>query len=184
MNLQMTQAERSLGLQWVAVTILGWVIGFFVCEALNEFVRTTFVDGLIIGSAVGIAQWLVLRRRFAPIGWWVVFSIVGFGVGKAIADAATPGIAATVGYGLSGAVIGVSVGIAQWLVLQRHLPRAGWWVPANVAAWAVGWTVISFAEDAVGWPILTVYVVGTIGAAVAGIITGIALVWLSRPRRA
>jgi hypothetical protein len=184
MNLRLTPAERSLGLQWVAAMIVGWIIGFYLCEAFKAFVSTYFVDGLIIGSAVGIAQWLVLRGRFAPIGWWVVLSIVGFGVGKGVADASTAGLSGVAGYGLAGAMIGLSVGIFQWLVLQRRVSGAAWWVPANVVAWAVGWIPVSAAEAGEDWPILQVYGVGAIGAALAGIITGYALVSLSRSRPA
>jgi hypothetical protein len=184
MNLQMTRAERSLGLQWAAATIVGWIIGFYLCEAFKAFVSTYFVDGLIIGSAVGIAQWLVVRRRFAPIGWWVLLSIVGFGVGKGVADASTAGLSGVAGYGLAGGLIGLSVGIFQWLVLQRRVSGAAWWVPANVVAWAMGWIPISAAEAAEDWPILQVYGVGAIGAAVAGIITGFTLLSLSRSRAA
>ena len=184
MNLHMTQAERRLVLQWVAAAVVGWVIGFYLCEAFKTFVSTVFVDGVIIGSALGIAQGLVVRRRFAPIGWWVLLSIVGFGVGKGLPDAANAGLSGVVGYGLTGAVIGLSVGIAQWFVLQRRVPQPAWWVPANVVAWALGWAIIGSAEAAIGWPSLQVYVVGAIGAAVAGLITGLTLVSLSRSRPA
>ena len=182
MKLRLTQTERRLGLPWVIANIVGWVIGFFVCEAVNTFLATFFVDGLIIGASVGIAQWLVLRRRIAPIGWWVVASIVGYGVGKAVGEASVQGIPTVAGLGLIGALIGAFVGIAQWLVLRRHVSLAGWWVLANIAAWALGWSIIGFVEDSAGWPILMVYSVGALGAAVAGTITGIALIWLSRPR--
>lgn len=182
MNLRLTRSERSLGLLWTTANIVGWVIGFYVCEALKTFLTTFLVDGLVIGASVGIAQWLVLRRRIASIRWWVLVSIVGFGVGNAIGEASLQGIPAVVGHGLSGAMIGVSIGAAQWLVLRRHVPRARWWVPANVLAWVLGWSIISLVEESMVWPILVVYIAGAIGAAVAGAITGMALIWLSRPR--
>jgi hypothetical protein len=184
MRLRLTPTEQRLALQWVTATIVGWVIGFVVCEAVKSFVATLFVDGLVIGASVGIAQWLVLRRRFSPAGWWVLVSIIGFGVGKAIGEIVVVGVPAVVGHGLSGALIGVSVGIAQWFVLRGHVARAGWWVPANILAWTVGWSIIGLVEEAGGLPTLMVYVVGAIGAAIAGTITGIALIWLSRPRLA
>lgn len=37
-------------------------------------------------------------------------------------------------YGSSGAVIG----IAQWLVLRRELPRAGWWIVVNAIGYGIG----------------------------------------------
>ncbi len=176
---QFTAAERNLGLQWVVAVVAGWAIGFFLCEALEQFLTTFFIDGLVIGSAMGIAQGLVLRRRIAPILLWVVASIIGFAIGKFVADAvgpALPEVAATV---VSGAIIGLSAGIAQSLVFLNRFSRAWWWVAANVVAWAVGWSLISLADGS-DMSIAMAYVVGAAGAAVIGVITGIALLGLVR----
>jgi hypothetical protein len=187
MKLPSTQAERYLAIQWVVATIVGWGIGFFVCEGLKPFfydITHLGGDGLIIGASIGIAQGLVVRRRIAPMGWWVLATGVGFGLGKLIGESVAQGMPAAVGHGLSGALIGASVGLAQWLVLRSHNARPEAWVVANVAAWAVGWSVISLVEEAEGLSTLVVYLIGGAGAAAAGIITGIALVWLSRARAA
>jgi hypothetical protein len=29
------------------------------------------------------------------------------------------------------------IGLAQWLVLRKRVPRAGWWILANVLGWGV-----------------------------------------------
>ena len=120
----------------------------------------------------------------APVRWWVVASIVGFGVGRLLGDAAAQGVSASLGYALSGAILGVSVGLAQWLILRRHAAQAGWWVPACGLAWAVGWSIIGLVEEAAGLPTLTVYVVTSVGAAVVATITGTVLIWLLRTRQA
>jgi hypothetical protein len=187
MKVQLTQAERNLGLLWVVATTVGWGIGFFVCEALKPFfydITHLGGDGLIIGVAIGIAQWLVLRRRIASVGWWWFITSLGFGVGKAAGEAIVQGMPAVIGHALTGAVIGLSVGIAQWLVLRRHVHATEWWLAATIVAWGVGWSLISMVEDAAGLSTLMIYLVGGIGAALAGTITGITLVWLSRPRLA
>ena len=185
MNLTSTSGERNLGIQWVVATVVGWGIGFFLCEALNAFLASfTHSDGLVIGTAVGVAQGLVLRRRIAPMGWWVLTSAIGFGVGKALGEAVGQGMPAVLGHGLAGAIIGAVVGVAQWLVLRGRVARAEWWVVANVVAWAIGWSVISLVEHAEGTSTLVVYLVGGAGAAMAGIVTGIALIALSRTRPA
>jgi hypothetical protein len=176
---QFTAAERNVGLQWVVAVVAGWAIGFLLCEALEQVLTTFFVDGLVIGSAMGIAQGLVLRRRIAPLVPWVLASVVGFGIGKFAADAvgpALPSMAATV---VSGAVIGLSAGIAQSLVLLNKVSGAWWWVLANVAAWAAGWSLISLADDS-DMSIAMVYVIGAAGAALIGVITGISLLALLR----
>jgi len=177
---QVTTSERSLGLQWVVANVVGWLIGFAACEWLQSFLSTVFVDGLVIGSAVGISQWLVLRRRIPSTGWWIVLTIVSFGVGKALAVALLPDAATLPADVLTGAIIGAVVGIAQWLVLRRSVSSAAWWVPATAAAWAVGWSAIGAAEGATDRSTLTQYLVGGVGAAAAGLITAIALIWLLR----
>jgi hypothetical protein len=184
MKLPSTQAERNLAIQWVVATIVGWGIGFFVCEGLKPIlydITHLGGDGLIIGASIGIAQGLVLRR-IAPMGWWVLVSALGFGVGKFLGEAVAQGLAGVVGSALTGAIIGAAVGDAQWLVLRGKVAGARWWVAANIAGWAIGWSLISLVEEAEGVSTVLVYLIGGVGAAAAGIVTAIALVGLSRTR--
>jgi hypothetical protein len=180
----LTAGEWALGLWWVLATTVGWVVGFTICEALKDFVESFRSDGAVIGISVGILQWLVLRRHFNRAGWWVLASITGFAVGKALGDALAQADLGAVGLALSGAAIGTSLGIAQWVVLRRHVEQAAWWVLASVAAWAVGWSIIGVVGEAAGGPTGMAYLIGATGAAAAGIITGVALVRLLRQRRA
>jgi hypothetical protein len=190
-KVQPTQAERNLALLWVAATTVGWGIGFFVCELLTGFLAQFAHlggDGLVIGVGIGIAQGIVLRRRISFrisfLGWWWVVSSLGFGAGKVLGEAAAQAMPAAVGHLLTGAIIGAAVGAAQWLLLFGNARAAAWWVVASIVGWAVGWSLISLAEDAAGLSTLMIYLVGGIGAALAGTITGITLIWLSRPRLA
>jgi hypothetical protein len=191
MKLQLTEAERNLAVLWVVATTVGWGIGFFVCELLTGFLALFAHlggDGLVIGAGIGIAQGIVLRRRisfrFSFMGWWWLVSSLGFGAGKVLGEAAAQAIPAAVGHLLTGAIIGAAVGAAQWLLLFGNVRAAAWWVVASIVGWAVGWSLISLAEDAAGLSTLMVYVVGGIGAALAGIVTGANLIWQSRPRPA
>lgn len=179
-----TRVEWAFGLWWVFATALGWVVGFAVCEALKDFVESFNADGVVIGVAVGILQWLVLRRRINRAGWWILASIIGFAVGKFGGDAIAQAVSGPVGFGLSGAAIGASLGMAQWVVLRRHVAQAGWWVLASALAWAVGWAIINAVDEAASGPTGTAYLIGATGAAAAGVITGVSLIWLFRLRRA
>ena len=187
MKLQLTEPERNLALLWVAATTVGWAIGFFVCEQLTGFFAQFAHlggDGLVIGAGIGIAQGIVLRRRISHKGWWWLVSSLGFGAGKVLGEAATQAMPTAVGHLLTGAIIGLAVGAAQWLLLRRHVRASESWIVANVVGWAVGWSLISLAEDAAGLSTLMVYIVGGMGAALAGIVTGATLIWQSRPRPA
>jgi hypothetical protein len=34
-------------------------------------------------------------------------------------------------------VLGLSIGAGQWLLLRQRLPRASWWIGANVVGWGL-----------------------------------------------
>ena len=116
------------------------------------------------GILIGVLQWLVLRRHVTRAGRWVLaslgaaasFGVVVFGVGVVNADLGWVG----------GGYIGTVVGVLQWLVLRRQVPRAGWWVLAST----VGWVVAIPVGDIAGPP----------GWAVYGAFTGTTLIWLLR----
>jgi Na+/citrate or Na+/malate symporter len=182
MTLTLSGAERDLGLRWVLATMIGWLVGFAVCEVIQGFLSTLFVDGLVIGTAVGIAQGLVLRPWIGSMTRFVVATIVGFGVGRAIGDLVSGSAPAVVHVVITALLIGGCVGVAQWLVLKSRASGSISWLPATIVAWVVGWIVIGFVEEAEATPIVLVYVASAIGAGAAGIISGAALVSLSRRR--
>lgn len=75
---------------------------------------------------------------------WALATMVGYGVGTLavlpfavqLAYAAQP--AWLVG-AVGGAVLGIAIGGAQWLVLRRHgLAAGGWWVLASLVGAAIG----------------------------------------------
>ena len=181
---QMTRADWGVIFWWVVATAAGWLVGFAVCEAFSAFLKSLSSDGLIIGTGVGIAQGLVLRRQLNGAGWWVLVTIVGFGIGKVEGDSLAQAVGGPVGSGLGGAAIGFTVGLAQWVVLRRVVAAAGWWILASAVGWAVGWVIIGAVADAGDPPPTSAYVIGAVGAAVAGAITGATLVWLLRTRAA
>ena len=84
-------------------------------------------------------------------------------------------------------MVGAAVGIAQWFVLRGQVFRAGWWVLASAAGFAVGGAVIraasEFESSLRGFSYLPhpVYVAGfVLGLALYGAITGVVMVWLLR----
>jgi hypothetical protein len=178
------RADWSLALRWVVATSVGWVIGFAICEALNatlDFLAHPPTDGAVIGIAIGIGQWLALDHRINRSRWWILASIVGFGVGKEVGDLVAQAGSGAVGSGLAGLALGTSLGSAQWLVLRRYVEAARWWIVASAIAWAIGWSIIaSVGTEAAGGSISMAFVIGAIGAGVAGGITAAALVWLGR----
>ena len=95
-----------LWLRWVLASVVGWGVGGVVLGPVFSVVEPAFgllvggaAVGAIGGAALGVLQWLVLRRQLARAGWWIVASTIGWAVGGAA-------------FGLVG---GALAGFLQWL---------------------------------------------------------------------
>ena len=177
-------------LRWIWANVLGEIVGFGAAGALIAALGVSVdeasgaaglllaaamvvVAGVVEGSAVGYAQWRMLRALLPALsrGAWIAASVAGgtlaWGAGMAIGTFAADrmGAAATttaetaaaepplwlmlVGSAVIGIVAGALLSAAQWLVLRRVTGGAGWWVPAHGAGWAVGMVVAIAAIDPV-----------------------------------
>ncbi len=165
MTIGRAQVGWRFWLQWVLATAVGWAVG-------------TTAGGALVGTVVGVAQWLVLRRRVARAGWWVLATAVGWLVGMAVCGFVDEVLDWTVWY-VSGAAGGVVVGVAQWLVLRRRVARAGWWVLPTVASGVVVWFGLLMAFEINVF--LSVVVLEAVFGALYGAITGVVLVCLLQP---
>lgn len=160
--------------------------------------------GTLEGAIVGFAQWRVLRQPFPSIRAraWVLATALGSLLAWTLgmipstvlslgADADAPASAeppALLFFGLAallGLALGPFLGVPQWLILRRAVPRAGLWVSANMLAWAVGMPLVFLGASNVptGWPLagiaaLVLATAATAGAAV-GAVHGLVLVRLA-----
>ncbi len=150
-----TTLDWAVWVQWVLATTAGWVLGLVLGGELG------------VGAFIGLTQWLVLRRYFANTGWWVLASGVGWLAGWAIV---APGLILPPDGGLlasiiAGAIFGITMGVAQWMVLRRWVKLAGMWILISIPGWTIG----------------LIGLLGTILAgAVAGAVTGFAFDFLLR----
>jgi hypothetical protein len=174
---------------WLAVVLLG-----------------TVVAGGFEGAVVGYAQWRVLRVPLPELAarLWVVATVVGALVAWTLGmlpttlmdmggeAGAEPAIGAAVQLLLAaalGLLAGPVLGVPQWLVLRRFVPRASWWIVANAVAWAAGMPVIFVAAGSLPAEPTTATIVATVLAAcaaagaVVGAVHGVWLVALLRFRR-
>ncbi|OZG72617.1 hypothetical protein BTA51_13895 [Hahella sp. CCB-MM4] len=142
----------------VAHTIAGGVGGFL--SGVLGLIGLNTPGGVgnwsVFGVAIGIAQWIVLKRynNFGP--FWAVASALGWSVWSIFQAAQAPGY-------LGWSAVGFAVGILQWVVLRRERNRAYFWVPANVIAWLVAGTLgfaIGMGLLSAQAPFSTAWVVG------------------------
>jgi hypothetical protein len=132
---------------WALTTAVGLALAaalFFPIDAATDGPVHKGLAGVAVGLGLGVGQWLFIRRLFDGAGWWIVATLIGFGVaGFALGVGTTDELARR---GLTsevvGFVLGAAAGVAQWVVLRRVSRRAVWWLPASTAAFGLGWFVM------------------------------------------
>ncbi len=141
--------------------------------------------GVAIGLGLGFPQWLVLRRYLRNAGWWLVATGLGFALGGILLGfGTTPELARR---GLSsesvGVVLGASASVLQWLVLRPQVEGAGLWIPANTAAFGLGWWVNWSIDFGLAYESLLSIIVGLLVLVIPYlVISGLAMTWLLRKR--
>jgi len=189
----------NLWLQWLLINIFGFAIATVVSMSLTQVTfGAVFLAGAIVGAIVGTAQESILGSKLSNWGGqWIVLTTVGGGIGwlagamgsasvssvLPLPEAGRVGAYAT----LTGACIGMIVGLFQVIALRQKSAKAGWWIPASIlgraAGWLVGFLIVSLNIYPLGFaePDWTNFVfVGASGGSVYGSITGFALIWLLR----
>jgi len=117
---------------WIAATTLGWSLGLIGDGALYRMAYGALgvsaiglgtLMAALAGGAMGLPQWLVLRRRVHHAAWWIPASVLGWGVvGWGQAALPHPMGIPTVGILL---VPGIATGVALWLLLNQLPQREG-----------------------------------------------------------
>jgi hypothetical protein len=152
--------------------------------------------GAVIGIVIGTAQSLALPRAVASRRAWILATLAGAAagfteaslIGESLGNLIPPTTNATIGGAViqmtSGAIVGLGMGCAQWLVLRRPLSVERWWIVASAAGAALGYGAALGALEVLEVPILKANLMPSFGA-MLGLFLGIAesLVLRSRPLR-
>lgn len=96
--------------RWVVAGTTGWALGWLIILFVIPS-DLEIIQGLVVGLAMGIAGWLVLRREVHWAGWWIILSVVGW----------TTGLALLPGFLSTGSTAGALTGIALELLLRDPL---------------------------------------------------------------
>ncbi len=184
------RAQWKLWLYWLGANLLGWTVGQVFYQSLGRFWGRwplSLIVGaaalLLMGLTLGALQALVLFHRVLGVYAWIVATGFGLLLGSLAGiyflllylNAPAPfdwsGLA-------QGALLGLVLGAAQWLVLRRSIERASWWVAANTVAWSLGFLAASLLSGGPGSAASALSI--AIPGAVSGALTGVALMWLLR----
>jgi hypothetical protein len=197
---------------WLLATIVGTIVavgivvlGSAIASNLSPMntVVMLHIIGVLEGVVLGFTQWLVLRRYIKHIGWWVLATGIGsliawlisvkfivvlalLSFNSTMTETTTVALRQAV-FGM-GAWVGAVLGIAQWLVLRSHVHNGLGWVVTNSLAWGLGLLVSFMGVTGVKPGEFTIetavvhIVTGAATGTIVGAVTGIALVWLLKPR--
>ena len=199
----------GLGLSLAAdVLIISRVASAQTVLASTASILLMTASGAIEGAIVGLLQWSVLRRAFPGVARraWVLATILGamiawflgslpstlmdMGAQETGTAAQEPAQATVLLLAAAmGLFLGAVLGLPQRRVLQRVVPGAWLWVPANCVAWALGLPVVFAAVDlaygsgsAAASVAILVLALALTGA-IVGAVHGLALVKLARQDR-
>lgn len=170
-------------LSW-ALAFLGFPLGGLLANLSLGPVSTPLrglLAGLITGAVLGAVQWWVLRSHWPLSAWWIVATSVGLAVGLA----AGIGLAGTETAGnallLRALITGLSLGLAQWMVLQAVVPNAWLWAVVVALAWPLGWWITrSVGVDlSQHWSVF-----GSTGAWAFQLATGLVILFLTQSAQA
>ena len=132
---------------WAIISqIVSIVGGSIVVEGesrITEDLIGVYVLVPALGLVMGVLQYFLLGRYLPRMGWWIGATVLGWVLPMALLRLATfgsiPGLGidpmwrGAVGFG----ILGASLGLCQWLVLRRRIPRAAWWILAGVVGWGM-----------------------------------------------
>jgi hypothetical protein len=152
--------ERSFYLGWIVFTSLCVPVAYFLSIIILKIITNivgdfVYVNGVrhitedylgmyvfvpLVSLLTGALQYGLLRRYLPRMGWWVVATVAGWLLG--VLSIALPGWLGWTDTPLNNLdliflVMGVAIGITQWLLLRRRLARAGWWIAANALGWGL-----------------------------------------------
>ena len=122
---EQTSFNWVLWFQWMMATTLGW---FFFG------VLVPGIGLLASGIGIGIFQWLILLGRLDRAWRWMIASVVGWGIGWLINLIIVPEEL----FYINGIALGLSTGLAQWLIMRRETQLSFWWIIVTAVGWMSG----------------------------------------------
>lgn len=176
-------------LRWLLTTFTGLVAGLIIFALIGSLLGTAgeeappFVFGLVLGTifgtAFGVAHWIFLRRYIPGAGPWIPATIIAFALAAVVIFGLLNGknSESSLLLRISHAIlVGLSLGIAQWLVLRTKIARPTYfWILFSLCGWIIG-ELTGIAMESLSEPPLPLMATFFVGAS----LPGIGMVWLLR----
>jgi len=179
---------RGVILGWVIANLLG-VAAVGALTLIFPFLTSVpgmLVSSLIIGLPIGIAQWIALRR-VAPISiLWVLTISAGLLLGLVVINnSPIPGIwgflddESVLSLTIDCTIIGLLVGLVQWLFLLGHFTRSLAWPLSSAVGLGLGVGLVLATNLINQSGIISIILVVLVYA----IVTGLVISWLPASHR-
>lgn len=120
---------------WAFASFIGWLAGLMlgpgVSSGINVLLslagseaRVTYAPAgwAVFGTAMGTAQWYLLRWHVHRAGWWVLVSSVAWTCGFAVAVPLSEVIGRVTGSALAGMIVGTISGVPMIWLLRNPIP--------------------------------------------------------------
>ena len=134
-----SKTRWRLAIGWLAISTLCYGAGFPLGFALGG---TLLWGWVVAGIGLGILQWVLLIHLLPRPGWFALSGgaglVLGVGVGFMVAYPILQTWGLAPAFGAIGALVGLSVGLTQWLVLRQQAAKSIWWIPANILGYTGG----------------------------------------------
>ena len=159
--------------RWIPTFLAFPIAGWVAIETIgsSEELLPAALGGLLVGAAIGAAQWLALRGE-GITQRWIGRTAAATAAGAALAAGATGAGTDVADLVVTGLITGAAVGAAQGPLLGRGARAAAAWTATTSAAWGLGWLTTSqvIVDAERGF-----HMFGSSGALVATVLTGLAL---------
>jgi hypothetical protein len=122
----------------IVALIIGDTIYVNGVEHITEDYLSTYLLAPVMGIVTGAVQYGLLRPILPRMGWWVPATTGGWLLGMFLVAACIQlHWMVPAQMDLTFLLMGLSIGLAQWPVLRRRLPGAGWWPVASLLGWGL-----------------------------------------------
>lgn len=154
---------------WLMATVLSFSITGFVFSTGRGFLDgpalgLNILINLIIGLAIGSAQWFVLQTVLPRSTGWIVATSLGLSLG-ALIEQLLPIV-------VQGTVVGGVLGMSQWFILRQKRSQTAWWILVQILCYWGIWFSPGIVSGLAPRLVLA--------SLIYGAITGGGLVWLLR----
>jgi hypothetical protein len=153
MNTKLSLKDWHIIIQWASLSTYGLTIGLpmgfaillvwsFLGNKILEVAGSSSVVSIIntvifastLGVFLGAFQARVFKFQNMSISGWIIASIMGLSVGAIciVVLYNQSNLFETAEHLSIGAIFGLLLGIAQWLVLRLQFAKSGWWIVASL----------------------------------------------------